>query len=66
VLSKNSPISVVSHSFRLVIIRAFIKTKGHIVDDPFLIYDYMQSGQKTFTFEEKFSFAEEDLSFSIL
>ncbi len=65
-LSKTSEISVVSHSFRMKIIEAFIRTKGRIEKEPSLIHDYINDGIKTFGFGEGFSVAEDDLSFSIL
>lgn len=66
ILSKTSGITVVSHSFRLKIFEAFIKSQGGLTQTPSLIYDHIKDDKKTFEFGEGFSVAEEDLSFSIL
>jgi len=65
VLSRLSEITVVSHSFRLKVIEAFIKSQGSLSKDPFLIYEYIKDDEKTFCFESGFSVAENSLAFSI-
>lgn len=62
-LSGKKDIAVVSHSFRLKIIEAFIKTKGGIRYKPELIHNYLLDDQKTYEFGEGFSINHEELDF---
>ncbi len=56
-------IAVVSHSFRLKIIEAFIKTKGEIEHKPELIYEYLFDNKKTYEFGVGFIIHNESLGF---
>lgn len=58
-----SEVSVVSHSFRMKIIQAFLGTKGRIEEEASLIHGYIHDDRKTFEFGKGFSIAENDLSF---
>lgn len=46
----DSEIAVVSHSFRIKLIEAYIKTKGKIKDEPDLIEGFIFDNQKTLDF----------------
>lgn len=48
--SNAGDVSVVSHSFRLVIIEAYIKTEGLIEKEPALISDYISDDKKRYEF----------------
>jgi len=48
-------VNVVSHSFRMKLIEAYIKTKGGIVTKPELVHDYIIDNQKTYDFGTGFS-----------
>lgn len=60
---KTSDVSAVSHSFRMKILEAFIKTKGRIEEDPSLISLYIHDDEKTFEFGEGFDVGENDILF---
>ncbi len=60
---KNQDITIISHSFRLKIIEAFIKTKGEIEKNPELIHQYIFDDKKTFGFGEGFLVSETELNF---
>ena len=47
---------MISHSFRLKIIEAYLKTQGRIMNDPKLIEKYIKNSKKTFDFGEGFDF----------
>lgn len=51
---KSKRIAVISHSFRLKIIEAYIKTKGEIEKKPELIHYFIQNDKKTFDFGRGF------------
>ena len=48
--SKKGDVAVVSHSFRLAIIEAYIKTKGEIEKKPELIHNYIFDDKKRYEF----------------
>lgn len=50
-----SDIQVVSHSFRLKLIEAYLKTNSEIVSHPDLINDFILDDHKTFEFGEGFT-----------
>ncbi|TSC55721.1 MAG: hypothetical protein G01um101418_742 [Parcubacteria group bacterium Gr01-1014_18] len=58
---QSSSIYVVSHSFRLKIIEAFIKTKGMLESDPVLIHQFIWDDQKTYPFGAAFCVDQADL-----
>ncbi|MDQ5950697.1 MAG: hypothetical protein QG585_639 [Patescibacteria group bacterium] len=47
-------IIIFSHSFRLKLIEAFVKTDGKIENSPALIRKFIKDNQKTYKFEEEF------------
>lgn len=49
-------ITVISHSFRLKCIEAYLKTNGRIIKSPKLIEQYISDPTKTFSFGEGFDF----------
>lgn len=49
-------ITVVSHSFRLKCIEAYLKTNRKILENPKLTGEYIKNNQKTFNFGEGFNF----------
>lgn len=49
-----SDVAVISHSFRLKVIEAFIMTGGKIKEDPSLIRNYIHEDRKTFEFGRGF------------
>lgn len=51
---KNKKIFFISHSFKLKIIEAFVKTQGEVIRKPELIEDYIFDNKKTFDFGEEF------------
>jgi hypothetical protein len=51
---KNQNIVIVSHSFRLKLIEAFIKTKGKIEKNPEIIEDFIKDDEKTYNFGSGF------------
>jgi hypothetical protein len=53
--SKFENIAIVSHTFRLKIIEAFIKTKGEIKNHPSLINDYLFDNQRSYPFGQGFT-----------
>lgn len=61
--ARTSEVSVVSHSFRMKVIEAFIGTMGRIEKEPTLIHEYIHDDRRTFGFGEGFSVSEDDLSF---
>lgn len=52
---KNKKVYIISHSFRLKILEAFIKTKGKIEGRPKLIHKYLFDNKKTYEFGESFT-----------
>lgn len=56
-------LEVVSHSFRLKIIEAYIDTKGELAFKPELLANYISSGHKTYEFGQGFIVQREDLKF---
>jgi len=52
--SKHSIVSVISHSFRLKLIQAYISTNGKIITNPKLIRKFIKPNERTFNFEEEF------------
>lgn len=50
----STEIMVISHSFKLKLIEAYIKTSGAIETNPELIHEYIFSNDKTYGFEEGF------------
>jgi hypothetical protein len=60
---RNQDITIISHSFRLKIIEAFIKTKGEVEKNPELIHQYIFDDKKTFGFGEGFLVSETELKF---
>jgi len=61
--SGKKDIAVVSHSFRLKIIEAFIKTKGEVRHKPELIHKYIFDNEKTYPFGGGFSIDSKELDF---
>ncbi len=54
-IARNNPNStMVSHTFRLALIRAYSQTKGEIFKNPQLIHRYVFEEKKTFIFGESF------------
>lgn len=49
-------ITIISHSFRLKCIEAYLKTEGKIINNPKLIEKYIKDDKKTFDFGEGFDF----------
>lgn len=49
-----SPV-IVSHTFRLTILRAIHETNGRIISEPELIHDYIQDDKKIMNFGERFT-----------
>lgn len=47
-------IMIISHSFKLKLIEAYIKTNGAIESSPELIHQYILTNEKTYGFEEGF------------
>lgn len=47
-------VTIVSHTFRLILIKAIYETKGEIIENPQLIHDYIKDDKKVLNFEEKF------------
>ncbi len=60
---QEATVAIVSHSFRLKIMEAFIKTKGKIISNPALIHTYIFDDQKTYEFGEGFTIDTKDLQF---
>ena len=56
-----SNIFVVSHSFRLKIIEAFLKTEGRLADNPELIHKYLKAEEQTYKFCHGFSISNNSL-----
>jgi len=56
-------VTVISHSFRLKLIQAFIETQGKIINNPHLIHRYIEKDKKTFEFGGGFSVQKENLFF---
>lgn len=54
-IAKTTPVALVSHSFRLKLIEAYLGTKGMLEDQPELIHDYIHDDQKTYSFGEGFT-----------
>jgi hypothetical protein len=61
--TKSGDIALVSHSFRMKILEAYIQTKAEIVGQPSLIRNYLHEGRKTFQFGEGFSIEPAVISF---
>jgi hypothetical protein len=57
ILAHKEPQALVSHSFRLKIIEAFLKTDGQLFQNPELIHSFIKDEEKTYDFGEGF-FAE--------
>ncbi len=53
--SKFNKVTVISHSFRLKIIEAFIKSNGKIESNPKLIHEYILDNKRTYEFGGGFS-----------
>jgi hypothetical protein len=51
---KNKEIMVISHSFRLKLIEAYVKTNGKIEKNPKLINKFIKNNERTYHFEEGF------------
>lgn len=62
-IAEDSDITLVSHSFRMKILEAYIRTSGKIVGQPSLIRNYLHEGKKTFQFGEGFSVEPTTISF---
>ena len=54
--SNEKSVMIVSHSFRLKCIEAYLKTNGKIIKSPKLIEKYIKNSQKTFDFGKGFDF----------
>ena len=52
---KEEEVVIVSHSFKLKLIEAYIKTRGRIEYEPELIRKFIKDNKKTFQFEKGFS-----------
>jgi len=59
--SESFDIAVVSHSFRLKLIEAFISTEGKIVNNPVLIHKYILDDRKTYEFGTGFIIERKEL-----
>ena len=53
--SLKGEVAVISHSFRLALIEAYIKTKGEIEINPDLIHQYISDEKKRYEFGEGFT-----------
>ncbi|MDO8451572.1 MAG: hypothetical protein Q7S76_01760 [bacterium] len=53
---------VVSHSFRLKLIEAYLRTQGRVVSNPELIHEYINDSGKTYSFEEGFEIDESEMT----
>jgi len=58
---KSGQTAVISHSFRLALIDAFIKTSGEIMTNPRLIHDFIIDDKKTRGFGESFFIVRKDI-----
>jgi len=54
-------IAIISHSFRLKIIEAFIKTNGQLAQNPELIHNFLKDEEKTYEFGQGFSVSNKTL-----
>ena len=54
-------IAVISHSFRLKLIEAFIKSNGQLQKHPKIIHNYIKDAEKTYKFGEGFSIPYKNL-----
>ncbi|MDD2785788.1 MAG: hypothetical protein PHS79_02725 [Patescibacteria group bacterium] len=61
ITSVNNEVTVVSHSFRLKIIEAYIKTSGGIFLRPQTLADWIMPGQKTYGWGEGFEINRDDI-----
>ncbi len=58
---KENDITIISHSFKLKLIQAYIETRGRLMTHPQLIEDFLFDEKKTFGFGETFSFSFSDI-----
>ncbi len=62
----NKEILIISHSFRLIIIEAFIKSKGSLERDPKLLGNFLKEEKKTYDFGKGFSVSREEIEKALL
>ncbi len=53
--AERAPVVLVSHSFRLKLIEAYIRSNGRLAEEPALIGEYIHDEQKTYAFGEGFT-----------
>lgn len=58
----NENVTIVSHSFRLKFLEAYVKTQGRLKNQPELINDYILDYQKTFDFGQGFNISKAQLA----
>ena len=58
---KENDITIISHSFKLKLIQAYIETRGRLMTHPQLIEDFLLDEKKTYGFVETFSFSFRDI-----
>ncbi len=59
--ARNGKMTVVSHSFRMKLIEAYIKTDRKIVEEPDLINGYLIDDQKTYQFGQGFCIRKDEI-----
>jgi hypothetical protein len=60
--AEDQDVTIISHSFRLKILEAYIKSGGRLEHEPGLIEQYLFDDQKTFDFREGFNISPAQLS----
>ncbi len=63
-MAKTKNIEVISHSFRLKVIEAYIKTNGRVFNNVQLIREFVPLKQKTYEFGEGFDIKSSDIILS--
>lgn len=63
--ASQAPVSVVSHSFRLKLIEAFVKTNGSLFKEPELIHTFISDTHKTYAFGERFAFGQDVIAHAL-
>lgn len=62
-LEQHESVTVLSHSFKMKLIEAHIKTKGRIEREPNLIHDYLSKDEKTYEFLRGFEVPNDALGY---